>query len=78
MDIALQNVSLNVPMSDMRFFKDFVSKMGWDMTLRVNTIAVPKKNEYEEAMERLAGCIQLPEDFDYKKELETILTEKYL
>ena len=61
------NVSLNVPQSDVNFLNKLVEKMGWGMTQSQATASSPK--EKVELAKRLYGCIQLPEDFDYKEEL---------
>ena len=35
-------------------------------------------SEYTPRVKSLLGCITLPEDFDYKKEIANYLTKKYL
>lgn len=43
--------------------------------------SLPKESKDEEIspnVKKLVGIISLPEDFDYKKELQKALTEKYL
>jgi hypothetical protein len=35
-------------------------------------------SEYTPRVKSLLGCISLPEDFDYKKEISDYLTKKYL
>ena len=35
-------------------------------------------SEYTPRVKSLLGCITLPEDFDYKKEVSDYLTKKYL
>ncbi len=35
-------------------------------------------SEYTPRVKSLLGCITLPEDFDYKKEMADYLTKKYL
>jgi hypothetical protein len=37
-----------------------------------------KDSEYTPRVKSLLGCITLPEDFDYKKEIADYLTKKYL
>ncbi len=78
MSLALQNISIDVPQSEMGFFKDFVKKMGWNMVVSSKTSRAHDKKDYENAMKRLSGCIHLPADYNYKDELEKALTEKYL
>mgnify|MGYP005815733757 CR=1 FL=1 len=36
------------------------------------------EEELSEDLKKLYGCIKLPEDFDYKKEMGKILYEKYM
>lgn len=67
------NVSLNVPQSDVNFLNKLVEKMGWGMTQSQVTVSSPK--DKVELAKRLYGCIQLPEDFDYKEELTVALTD---
>ena len=72
---SVVNVSLNVPQSDVNFLNKLVEKMGWGMT-QSQTVASSPKDKVELA-KRLYGCSQLPENFDYKEELTTALTDKY-
>ena len=37
-----------------------------------------ENSEYTPRVKSLLGCITLPEDFDYKKEVADYLTKKYL
>jgi len=69
------NVSLNVPQSDVNFLNKLVEKMGWGMTQSQAKASSP--TDKVELAKRLYGCIQLPEDFDYKEELTIALYEKY-
>ena len=69
------NISLNVPQSDVNFLSKLVEKMGWGMTQSQTVTSSP--NDKVELAKRLYGCIRLPEDFDYKKELAAALTDKY-
>ncbi|WP_407393260.1 hypothetical protein [Methanobrevibacter sp.] len=34
-------------------------------------------SQRKELVDKLYGCVQLPEDFDYKKELELAIKNKY-
>ncbi len=69
------NVSLNVPQSDVRFLSELVKKMGWGMT-QSETQPMVTVNRAQ-LIQRLYGCVQLSDDFDYKRELEEALSEKY-
>jgi hypothetical protein len=37
-----------------------------------------ENSEYTPLVKSLLGCIKLPDDFDYKKEISESLTKKYL
>ncbi len=78
MSLVLQNISIEVPQSDMGFFRDFVKKMGWNIVISSKTASAHEKGDYKSAMKRLSGCINLSADYDYKEELEKSLIEKYL
>lgn len=69
------NVSLNVPQSDVNFLTKLVEKMGWGMTKTQTAPSSPKDKLM--VAKRLYGCIQLPEDFNYKESLATVLADKY-
>ena len=45
------------------------------MTQSQVTVSSPK--DKVELAKRLYGCVQLSDDFDYKRELEEALSEKY-
>jgi len=40
--------------------------------------SVAEDSEFTPRVKSLLGCITLPEDFDYKKEISDYLTKKYL
>ena len=61
------NISLNIPRSDVHFLSELVKKMGWGMTQAQSMSSY--SNDRVKLAERLYGCIELPEDFDYKEEL---------
>jgi hypothetical protein len=67
------NINLNIPRSDIHFLSELVKKMGWGMT-QSQTVSPSMKDKVKLA-QRLYGCIQLPEDFDYKKEVASVLSE---
>lgn len=69
------NINLNIPRSDVHFLSELVKKMGWGMT-QSQTVSSSMKDKVKLA-QRLYGCIQLPEDFDYKKEVASVLSDKY-
>ena len=70
------NVNLNVPKSDVHFLSELVKKMGWNMRQPQQHVATSAKDKAKLA-QRLFGCIQLSEDFDYKEELSAALSDKY-
>jgi hypothetical protein len=50
--------------------------MGWNMRQPKQHVATSAKDKAKLA-QRLFGCIQLSEDFDYKEELSAALSDKY-
>lgn len=44
----------------------------------LTTNATIEDSEYSPRVKSLLGCIKLPDDFDYKKEISEYLTTKYL
>ena len=69
------NVNLNIPQSDVHFLTELVKKMGWGMEQQQKKMLSTK--ERLKLVQLLYGCIQLPEDFDYKEELTNVLADKY-
>jgi hypothetical protein len=69
------NINLNIPRSDVHFLSELVKKMGWGMTQAQSMSSY--SNDRVKLAERLYGCIELPEDFDYKEELASALSDKY-
>ena len=69
------NVNLNIPQSDVHFLNELVKKMGWGMEQSQKKMLSTK--ERLKLVQRLYGCIQVPEDFDYKEELTNVLADKY-
>jgi hypothetical protein len=75
--IALQYVSIRVPLVDLPLLKTLANKMGWIISsekVKGTPVRNPKKTE---ALKKLRGCISLPDDFDYKSELEASILSKY-
>lgn len=69
------NVNLNIPRSDVHFLNELVKKMGWGM-VQSQPVAISAEDKVKLA-QRMYGCVQLPEDFDYKEELAAALSAKY-
>jgi hypothetical protein len=69
------NVNLNIPRSDVHFLSELVKKMGWGMA-QSQPVAISAKDKVKLA-QRMYGCVQLPEDLDYKEELTAALSAKY-
>ena len=53
--------------------QELASKMGWDILDKTPAINTNKKT-----VDKLYGSVSLPEGYDYKEDIEKILTEKYL
>lgn len=69
------NVNINLPQSELTILKKMAKAWGWNLfVMQENTSGVA---HHEELVKKLYGCIQLPEDFDYKKELEQAISDKY-
>lgn len=68
-----QSVYMNIPSQDMKFLQELASKMGWDILDKTPAINTNKKT-----VDKLYGSVSLPEGYDYKEDIEKILTEKYL
>ena len=64
---------MNIPSQDMKFLQELASKMGWDILGKTPAI---KTNE--KAVDKLYGSVSLPDNYDYKEDIEKILTKKYL
>ena len=69
-----ETVYLDIPQNDIAFLKELVKKMGWKLHFQEPAII----STTDKSVDELYGCIQLPKDFDYKKELEEELKKKYL
>ena len=70
------NVNISLPQSEFVILKKMAKALGWNLFVEqeTNTTDIAKRKEM---VEKLYGCIQLPDDFDYKKEMEKAMTEKY-
>ncbi len=68
------NINLTVPQADLRLLEKLSEKMGWKMTHKVSS---PTSVDKVALLQRLYGCIQLPDDFDYKAALSDALNQKY-
>ena len=74
---ANMNVKISLPQSEFAMLKKLAHALGWDLFVQQednNTMTIEQK---QELVAKLYGAIQLPDDFDYKKELEQILSEKH-
>ena len=69
------NVNLNIPSSDVHFLSELVKKMGWGMA-QSHPVTISAKDKVKLA-QRMYGCVQLPEELDYKEELTVALSAKY-
>ena len=70
------NVNIRLPQSEFMILKKLAKALGWNLFVQEK----PEEwsvSQRKELVDKLYGCVQLPEDFDYKKELELALLEKY-
>lgn len=76
LDVVPQGIFVDIPQADMAFFKELAKKMGWHI---LSSKPLLKDNTSKrDIVERLYGAISLPEDFDYKQELQSAVVAKYL
>lgn len=70
------NVNISLPQSEFTILKKLAKALGWNLFVqeKPEELSVSQKKEL---VDKLYGCVQLPEDFDYKKELEIAINEKY-
>jgi hypothetical protein len=78
-------LTLNIDKDVARRAKVYARKEGRSLSdLVENYLKLLTKNstiedsEYTPLVKSLLGCISLPEDFDYKKEISDYLAKKYL
>lgn len=70
------NVSINLPQSEFAILKKMAKALGWSLFVEQEEHAMDL-SERNKTVEKLYGCIQLPDDFDYKAEKAKYLSEKY-
>ena len=70
------NVNISLPESEFNLLKKLAKALGWNLFIqrKEDELSISKRKEL---VEKLYGCVQLPEEFDYKKELEQAISEKY-
>ena len=71
------NVSVSLPQSEFALLKKMAKAMGWNLFVEQEKESV-NFSQRNKVVEKLYGCIQLPDDFDYKAEKAKYLSEKYL
>ena len=71
------NVSVSLPQTEFALLKKMAKAMGWNLFVEQEKDSVNFANR-NKVVEKLYGCFQLPDDFDYKAEKEKYLSEKYL
>lgn len=77
-EVVAQRITVEVPSSDVTFFKELAKKMGWNLLLGNHLPAKKENISRRFVIDQLCGAIHLPADFDYKKELEDAVRTKYL
>ena len=70
------NVKISLPQSELNILKELAKALGWNLFVQEEQNPIDNY-ERRELINKLYHCIQLPEDFDYKKELELAINEKY-
>ena len=70
------NVSISLPKSVFAILKKMAKALGWNLFVEQEEHAMDL-SERNKTVEKLYGCIQLPDDFDYKAEKAKYLSKKY-
>ena len=70
------NVNISLPQSEFTILKKLAKALGWNLFVREKPEEL-SVSQRKELVDKLYGCVQLPEDFDYKKELELAIKNKY-
>ena len=70
------NVSISLPKSVFAILKKMAKALGWNLFVEQEEHAM-NLSERNKTVEKLYGCIQLPDDFDYKAEKAKYLSKKY-
>lgn len=70
------NVNISLPPSELDILKKMAKALGWNLFVQQEDNRTDRLKR-QEILQKLYGCIQLPNDFDYKKELEEAILEKY-
>ena len=70
------NVNISLPQSEFAMLKKLAKALGWNLFVQQEDESINVKQR-SELVQKLYGCVQLPEGFDYKAELEQVLSEKY-
>ncbi len=70
------NVNISLPQSEFTILKKLAKALGWNLFVQEKPEEL-SVSQRKELVDKLYGCVQLPEDFDYKKELELAIKNKY-
>ena len=70
------NVNISLPQSEFVMLKKLAKALGWNLFVQQEDESI-NVQQRSELVRKLYGCVQLSEDFDYKAELEQVLSEKY-
>ena len=71
------NVNISLPQSEFSILKKMAKSLGWNLFVSQENEIKEEQSLRKQRIEKLYGCIQLPKDFDYKKELEESIADKY-
>ena len=70
------NVNISLPPSELDILKKMAKALGWNLFVQQEDDRTDRLKR-QEIVQKLYGCIQLPNEFDYKKELEQAVSERY-
>lgn len=76
--IVTNVLSIGIPQKDMAIAREMINRMGWIVYTYPQTKSDKKQNDLlHNAIANLKGCISLPNNFDYKKDIAEYLEAKY-
>ena len=70
------NVNINLPQSELAILRKIAKSLGWQLFIQPEEDN-SSHSERQKIVQKLYGCIQVPDNFDYKKELEKSINDKY-
>ena len=70
------NVNISLPQSEFAMLKKLAKALGWNLFVQQEDESI-NVQQRSELVQKLYGCVQLSEVFDYNAYLDQVLSEKY-